>query len=187
METPVEVLWVFVDFHKLLPEFSASNQVLINTSQLFFQQAYEEIRKPVFDLLEELIPKKSRKKLGRNGMSMWEIFVLSCIKLSCNTDFDHLKDIADNHNTARKMLGLSPAIDAGTPDITGLMTTPFDLFGAARITGGIIDIGAYERPDDCPPIPTISQWGMMILFLLILIFGISWILQFNTRSLKGIK
>ncbi len=44
---------------------------------------------------------------------------------------------------------LSPGIDAGTTDTTGLSLSPFDLFGNPRIMNGLgiesrIDIGAYE-------------------------------------------
>ena len=100
-----------VEIGKIEIDLKSRDQIPKVLQGLQYIYTHKEIRNPVFDLLEELIPKKSRKKLGRNGMSMWEIFVLSCIKLSCDTDFDHLKDIVDNHNTARKLLGLSPVID----------------------------------------------------------------------------
>jgi transposase, IS5 family len=100
-----------VEIGKIEIDLKSRDQIPKVLLGLQYIYTHEEIKKPVFDLLEELIPKKSRKKLGRYGMSMWEIFLLSCIKLSCDTDFDHLKDIADNHITARKMLGLSPVID----------------------------------------------------------------------------
>ena len=38
----------------------------------------------------------------------------------------------------------SPAIDAGTPDTSGLLITSTDLAGNKRITGAAIDLGAYE-------------------------------------------
>ena len=69
------------------------------------------IRERVFTILKQALPAKSLTGIGRNGMSAWEILVLSAIKLSCDTDYDHLKDISDNHNKVRLMLGLSPLID----------------------------------------------------------------------------
>jgi len=39
VETPVWVLWNFARFQILLPGFSASNQVIISTFRIFFQQA----------------------------------------------------------------------------------------------------------------------------------------------------
>ncbi|MCP3942932.1 MAG: ISNCY family transposase [Desulfobacteraceae bacterium] len=69
------------------------------------------IRERVFAILKQAIPAKSLKGLGRHGMSGWEIFVLAAIKLSCDADYDHLKEISDNHKNVRLMLGLSPLID----------------------------------------------------------------------------
>ncbi len=42
----------------------------------------------------------------------------------------------------------SPCIDAGDPDTTGLNLPPYDLAGNPRISGGIIDMGAYEYQQD---------------------------------------
>jgi len=42
---------------------------------------------------------------------------------------------------------LSPCIDAGTPDTTGLNLPEFDLAGNPRIYNDIIDMGAYEYQD----------------------------------------
>jgi len=39
---------------------------------------------------------------------------------------------------------LSPCIDAGTPDTTGLNLPEFDLAGNPRVFNEIIDMGAYE-------------------------------------------
>jgi len=41
----------------------------------------------------------------------------------------------------------SPAINAGSPDITGLNLPAYDLWGNARVAFNRIDIGAYEVPD----------------------------------------
>jgi predicted outer membrane repeat protein len=40
---------------------------------------------------------------------------------------------------------ISPAVNTGTPDTTGLHIPPFDLLGNPRIFGGRIDMGAYEN------------------------------------------
>lgn len=70
-----------------------------------------QIRERVFSILKEVLPAKSTKGLGRKGMSAWEILVLATIKLSCDADYDRLKEISDNHKNVRLMLGLSPLID----------------------------------------------------------------------------
>lgn len=38
----------------------------------------------------------------------------------------------------------SPAVNAGTPDTTGLLLLPFDFTGSPRISGTAVDMGAYE-------------------------------------------
>jgi len=40
---------------------------------------------------------------------------------------------------------ISPAVNTGTPDTTGLFIPPYDLLGNPRIFGGRIDMGAYEN------------------------------------------
>lgn len=65
----------------------------------------EEIRKKVFSVLEEAIPKNISKTNGRPGMELWKILVLGTLRLNCNWDYDKLKEMADNHATLREMLG----------------------------------------------------------------------------------
>ena len=38
-------------------------------------------------------------------MDFWKILVLGVLRLSCNWDYDKLKEIADNHKTVRLMMG----------------------------------------------------------------------------------
>jgi hypothetical protein len=64
-----------------------------------------EVRKEVFKILEEMVPKGTDANNGRPGMLLWKIFVLGTIRLNCNWDYDKLKEIADNHRTLRLMLG----------------------------------------------------------------------------------
>ena len=64
-----------------------------------------EIRRQVFAILEEIISKKTSKKNGRLGMDLWNILVLGTIRLSCDWDYDKLREMADNHKTLRQMLG----------------------------------------------------------------------------------
>ncbi len=48
---------------------------------------------------------------GREGMSLWNVLVLSIVHANLNIDFDKLKDLADNHITLREMLGHSLWLD----------------------------------------------------------------------------
>ncbi len=69
-----------------------------------------EIREKVFTVLEDSLPKAS-KKTGRPGMELWKILVLGTLRLNCNWDFDKVKEMADNHSTLREMLGHAKWID----------------------------------------------------------------------------
>ena len=64
-----------------------------------------EVRKEVFQILEEMIPGGIDTKNGRPGMLMWKILVLGTLRLNCNWDYDKVKEIADHHDTLRMMLG----------------------------------------------------------------------------------
>ncbi|MBF0227724.1 MAG: ISNCY family transposase, partial [Desulfobacterales bacterium] len=64
-----------------------------------------DLRREVFNILEEIIPEKIDITNGRSGMDLWKILVLGVLRLNCNWDYDKLKEIADNHNKIREMLG----------------------------------------------------------------------------------
>ena len=64
------------------------------------------IREKVFNVLKQIVPKKSHKT-GRPGMDLWKILVLSTLRLNCNWDFDKVHDMANNHHNLRRMLGHS--------------------------------------------------------------------------------
>lgn len=65
------------------------------------------IRKNVFKILDETLPKTTDRDDGRPGMTLWEILVLGTLRLNCNWDYDKLIEMADNHQTLRQMLGLT--------------------------------------------------------------------------------
>jgi len=100
-----------VDISKIKIDMNSRDQVPRVLLGLQFIYANIDLRHQVFNILEEVLPQKSKKGLGRNEMSAWEILVLASIKLSCDTDYDHLKEMSDNHNNIRYMLGLSPVFD----------------------------------------------------------------------------
>jgi len=63
------------------------------------------IRREVFKILKDAIPKGINPNNGRPGMDLWKILVLGIIRLGCNWDYDKLQEIANNHKTLRQMLG----------------------------------------------------------------------------------
>jgi hypothetical protein len=64
------------------------------------------IREKVFDVLNQIVPKKSQDT-GRPGMDLWKILVLGTLRLNCNWDYDKVHEMANNHNKLREMLGHS--------------------------------------------------------------------------------
>jgi hypothetical protein len=89
--------------HSLVPVLRALQYVFITP----------ELNKQVFAILEKKV-KSGIKNTGRYGMSLWEILVLGMVRHSENADFDRLHDMANEHNTLRKILGV------GTSDYTKL-------------------------------------------------------------------
>jgi IS5 family transposase len=66
----------------------------------------EPIRTKVFEVLKQIVPKKSQET-GRPGMDLWKILVLGTLRLNCNWDYDKVHEIANNHSKLREMLGHS--------------------------------------------------------------------------------
>ena len=52
-----------------------------------------------------IIPLEVDPSRGREGMTLWKIFVLGTLRLCCNWDYDKLQEIANNHMTLRQILG----------------------------------------------------------------------------------
>jgi hypothetical protein len=62
------------------------------------------IRKKVFKILKQIVPKQSHET-GRPGMDLWKILVLGTLRLNCNWDFDKVHEMANNHHKLRQILG----------------------------------------------------------------------------------
>ena len=65
-----------------------------------------ETREELFKILEQL-QKNTSHKNGRPGMALWRIFVLAMLRLNLNCDYDRLQELANEHLTLRKILGIS--------------------------------------------------------------------------------
>ena len=103
---------VFEDPQLLLGEIHISNIKIDTKSRddipkilLGLQAIYkdEETINKIFKIF-----KKLETKNGRRGMNLWNIFVLAMIKLNLNCDYDRLNELANQHETIRQMLGVSP-------------------------------------------------------------------------------
>lgn len=64
-----------------------------------------DLRKPVFSILEGLMPEGISSERGRPGMDLWKAFVLSTLRVNLNMDYDRLQELANQHCTLRQMLG----------------------------------------------------------------------------------
>lgn len=64
-----------------------------------------EYNKKIFSKLEAYLL-KNKKKTGRNGMSLWQIFVLAQVRLCENIGYAKLHALANNHLTLRCLLGV---------------------------------------------------------------------------------
>jgi len=61
--------------------------------------------KKIFCILEDNIL-KGKKKTGRNGLNLWQIFVLAQFRLALNLDYDRLHYMANSDSTLRQLLGI---------------------------------------------------------------------------------
>src|SRR4051812_31949113 len=43
---------------------------------------------------------------GRQGLDYWQILVLAAVRLGCNLDYDKLQNLAEEHRTLRRILGI---------------------------------------------------------------------------------
>ncbi len=65
----------------------------------------DPIRDSVFEILFEMIPENVNPNNGRKGMDLWKIFVLGCLRVNCNWNYDTLQEMSNQHKTIREMLG----------------------------------------------------------------------------------
>ena len=70
-----------------------------------------KLRDAIFALLQEEIAPKINKSNGRPGMELWKILVLATLRLDLNCDYDRVLELANHHDTLRKMLGHSDIFD----------------------------------------------------------------------------
>ena len=77
-------------------------KILIGLQHVF---TTPELMEKVFEILEDVIPDDIDKSFGRPGMLLWNIFVLACLRVNCNWDFDKIHEMANQHHSIRLMLG----------------------------------------------------------------------------------
>jgi len=70
--------------------------------EIFITQEWNE---RVFEILEAKIM-AGKKRTGRPGMDLWQIFVLSQVRLCQNISYDELHDLANHHTLIRQIIGV---------------------------------------------------------------------------------
>lgn len=63
-------------------------------------------RREILDLVGKDVNPTTSRKRGRRGMNYWEIIVLAAVRLGCNLDYDKLQDLAEQHRTLRRIMGI---------------------------------------------------------------------------------
>jgi len=66
-----------------------------------------ELNEKVFEILERKVLSGIDPKVGRRGMSLWEILVFGVTRLARDADYDHLHTIANFNSLVRKLVGIS--------------------------------------------------------------------------------
>ena len=79
-----------------LPELCAA------LKEIFISPKWNE---RVFEILEARVM-KGKKRTGRPGMDLWQIFVLSQVRLCQNISYDELHDLANFHSLIRQIMGV---------------------------------------------------------------------------------
>jgi IS5 family transposase len=71
-----------------------------------------ELNEEVFKILEGKVL-RGKKKTGRYGMELWQILVLSAVRLGLDADYDRLDDFANHHKLIRQILGVETTFGEG--------------------------------------------------------------------------
>jgi len=77
-------------------------ELIAALKEIFVNETYNE---KIFSIIENLIS-KGKKKTGRKGMDLWQIFVLSQIRLCLNVSYDRLHYIANHDKLVRQIMGV---------------------------------------------------------------------------------
>lgn len=76
--------------------------VLLALQKIFLTPGHH---KEMFEIIEPVI-RQGKQQKGREGMTIWEVIVLSVIRLTLNTNYDRLLWIANPDKYVRQLMGL---------------------------------------------------------------------------------
>ena len=66
----------------------------------------EQRRRKILDLVGKDINATTSRNHGRRGLNYWEIIVLAAVRLGCNLDYDKLQNLAEEHRSLRRIMGI---------------------------------------------------------------------------------
>lgn len=82
--------------HEIIPILAALQHLYADTSA----------RDSLLALIAQDVNKDTSPFLGRMGLCYWQILVLAAVRLGCNLDYDALQNLAEEHNTMRRIMGI---------------------------------------------------------------------------------
>jgi transposase, IS5 family len=75
-----------------------------------------QLRDELLDAVAQDVNGASRADQGRPGMDYWSILVLGAVRLGCNLNYDRLQNLAEEHRTLRRIMGIDGWCDDRTFD-----------------------------------------------------------------------
>jgi len=69
-------------------------------------------RDQILDLVGQDVNEGSQPGRGRPGLSYWQVLVLAAVRLGCDLDYDKLQNLAEEHRTLRRIMGIGTWEDA---------------------------------------------------------------------------
>jgi transposase, IS5 family len=68
--------------------------------------ADDAARDEILTLIAKDVNATSDQSQGRPGLGYWEILVLGAVRLGCNFDYDKLQNLAEEHRSLRRIMGI---------------------------------------------------------------------------------
>src|SRR5512135_3170870 len=65
-----------------------------------------ELRDELLDAVAHDVNGITRADQGRPGMAYWSILVLGAVRLGCNLNYDRLQNLAEEHRSLRRIMGI---------------------------------------------------------------------------------
>jgi transposase, IS5 family len=65
-----------------------------------------ETREQILALVARDVNATTDATKGRKGLDYWQVLVLAAVRLGCNLDYDKLQNLAEEHRTLRRLLGI---------------------------------------------------------------------------------